>query len=66
MWMQVRAFEASCGELTQYGMKHMRAFANICNAGFEASKMATVTAEACAVSAFGSRTWHPVTEGFSA
>jgi len=62
----VRAFEASCGELTQYGMKHMRAFANICNAGFEASKMATVTAEACAVSAFGSRTWHPVTEGFSA
>uniref|UniRef100_A0ACD5ZAB0 Uncharacterized protein n=1 Tax=Avena sativa TaxID=4498 RepID=A0ACD5ZAB0_AVESA len=29
----VRAFEEHCGLLGQYGMKHMRAFANICNAG---------------------------------
>ncbi|KAI3727504.1 hypothetical protein L6452_16120 [Arctium lappa] len=27
----VRLFEKHCGSLTQYGMKHMRAFANICN-----------------------------------
>ncbi|GJT14889.1 vacuolar-processing enzyme [Tanacetum coccineum] len=26
-----RLFERHCGLLTQYGMKHMRAFANICN-----------------------------------
>ncbi|KAL7611106.1 hypothetical protein Lser_V15G09720 [Lactuca serriola] len=26
-----RLFEKHCGSLTQYGMKHMRAFANICN-----------------------------------
>nr|GEW24756.1 asparaginyl endopeptidase 1 [Tanacetum cinerariifolium] len=26
-----RLFEKHCGLLTQYGMKHMRAFANICN-----------------------------------
>uniref|UniRef100_A0ACD5TCU6 Uncharacterized protein n=1 Tax=Avena sativa TaxID=4498 RepID=A0ACD5TCU6_AVESA len=29
----VRAFEEHCGLLGQYGMKHMRAFANMCNAG---------------------------------
>jgi legumain len=62
----VRAFESSCGELTQYGMKHMRAFANICNAGIDATKMATTSAEACALSAFGSEVWHPVKTGFSA
>ena len=63
---QVRAFESSCGELTQYGMKHMRAFANICNAEVDLSKMTTVTAEACAVSAFESQTWKPLTVGYSA
>ncbi|AQK73110.1 Vacuolar processing enzyme 1 [Zea mays] len=26
----VRIFESHCGSLTQYGMRHMRAFANIC------------------------------------
>lgn len=62
----VRAFESSCGELTQYGMKYMRAFANICNAGVDPSRMGIVTAEACAVSAFGSQTWKPLTTGFSA
>ncbi len=47
-------------------MKHMRAFANICNAGIDATKMATASAEACALSAFGSEVWHPVKTGFSA
>ncbi|KAG9154424.1 hypothetical protein Leryth_000858 [Lithospermum erythrorhizon] len=28
----VRLFEGHCGSLTQYGMKYMRSFANICNA----------------------------------
>ncbi|VAI75144.1 unnamed protein product [Triticum turgidum subsp. durum] len=29
----VRDFESQCGSLTQYGMKHMRAFTNIYNMG---------------------------------
>lgn len=29
--LKARLFEKHCGSLTQYGMKHMRAFANICN-----------------------------------
>ena len=66
-YVQVRNFEASCGPLTQYGMKHMRAFANICNAGIDASKMSVAAAEACKYSpsaALG--IWSPVTTGFSA
>lgn len=62
----VSAFELSCGELSEYGMKHMRAFANICNAGVEPSKMSGVAAEACAVSALGSGTLQIPTTGFSA
>jgi legumain len=45
----VRAYEAHCGSLAQYGMKHMRSFANICNAGVGAEAMAKVAAQACAV-----------------
>jgi legumain len=45
----VRAYEEHCGSLAQYGMKHMRSFANICNAGVEAEAMARVAAQACAV-----------------
>lgn len=44
----VRTFESYCGALSQYGMKHMRAFANICNSGVSAETVDTVTAEACA------------------
>jgi legumain len=63
----VRNFEASCGSLTQYGMKHMRAFANICNAGVDASKMSVAAAEACKYSpSAGLGLWSPVTSGFSA
>ncbi|XP_024364237.1 vacuolar-processing enzyme gamma-isozyme [Physcomitrium patens] len=63
----VRTFEASCGPLTQYGMKHMRAFANICNARIDPAKMAVASSEACKLStSAGSGIWSPVTSGFSA
>lgn len=62
----VRTFERSCGPLTQYGMKHMRAFANICNSGLDVTKMATAASETCTESALGSAIWAPVTSGFSA
>ncbi|CAN6327027.1 unnamed protein product [Urochloa humidicola] len=44
----VRAYEAQCGALAQYGLKHMRSFANICNAGVGEDAMAKVAAQACA------------------
>jgi legumain len=53
----VRTFEASCGPLTQYGMKHMRAFANICNAGVDISAMTTATSQACRIDNMGSGLW---------
>ncbi|KAH9306246.1 hypothetical protein KI387_010650, partial [Taxus chinensis] len=43
----VRTFETHCGSLSQYGMKHMRALANICNKGVSVDSMAEVSAEAC-------------------
>ncbi|KAK9101140.1 hypothetical protein Scep_024570 [Stephania cephalantha] len=43
----VRNFETHCGSLSQYGMKHMRAFANICNAGVEEQEMASALTQAC-------------------
>ncbi|MED6110071.1 hypothetical protein PIB30_039516 [Stylosanthes scabra] len=45
----VRVFETHCGSLTQYGMKHMRAFANICNSGVSKASME----EACIVACSG-------------
>ncbi|XP_077210656.1 vacuolar-processing enzyme-like [Tasmannia lanceolata] len=44
----VRTFETHCGSLSQYGMKHMRSVANICNAGVGKETMAEVSAQACA------------------
>lgn len=43
----VRAFEKYCGSLSQYGMKHMRSIANICNAGITTEQMAEASAQAC-------------------
>ncbi|KAK9102232.1 hypothetical protein Sjap_019486 [Stephania japonica] len=43
----VSTFETHCGSLAQYGMKHMRAFANLCNAGVSKEQMAVVSAQAC-------------------
>jgi legumain len=61
--MQVHTFESHCGPLTQYGMKHMRAFANVCNAGLDATKMASAAEQACSSRA-GS--WTPISAGYSA
>ncbi|GLJ05324.1 hypothetical protein SUGI_0016090 [Cryptomeria japonica] len=43
----VRTFESHCGSLSQYGMKHMRALANICNEKISVDAMARVSSEAC-------------------
>ncbi|KAI5063434.1 hypothetical protein GOP47_0021981 [Adiantum capillus-veneris] len=47
----VQAFEDHCGLLTSYGLKHMRAFANICNAGVDVCKMERVCSDVCDVAA---------------
>jgi legumain len=62
----VRTFESKCGPLTQYGMKHTRAFANICNAGADIEKVSHAAEQACRSSSYGLGIWQPVTEGFSA
>ncbi|MQL80215.1 hypothetical protein Taro_012674, partial [Colocasia esculenta] len=43
----VRIFETYCGSLNQYGMRHMRAIANICNAGISKDVMAAAASQAC-------------------
>jgi legumain len=45
----VRSFEERCGPLTQYGMKHMRSVANICNAGVRVEAMDKVASQACTI-----------------
>ncbi|XP_062074079.1 vacuolar-processing enzyme [Humulus lupulus] len=60
----VQVFERHCGSLTQYGMKHMRAFANICNNGVSQSSMEEACLAACANHDAGQ--WHPSNQGFSA
>ncbi|KAG6388022.1 hypothetical protein SASPL_153219 [Salvia splendens] len=64
MKTMVRTFEARCGALSQYGMKHMRAFANICNAGVKSEAMAEASAQACTTFPFNS--WSSLIRGFSA
>ncbi|KAK3434556.1 hypothetical protein EUGRSUZ_D02025 [Eucalyptus grandis] len=59
----VRVFETHCGSLTQYGMKHMRAFANICNSRVTRESMEEACASACA--GHGGL-WHPSNLGYSA
>ncbi|KAK9198461.1 hypothetical protein WN944_013645 [Citrus x changshan-huyou] len=53
----VRVFETHCGLLTQYGMKHMRAFANICNSGVSQALMEETSEAACSGNEL--RQWHP-------
>ncbi|OAY66880.1 Vacuolar-processing enzyme [Ananas comosus] len=60
----VRIFESHCGSLTQYGMKHMRAFANICNSGVSADAMKGACVSACR--GYNSIKWSPVSRGYSA
>lgn len=61
---QVRIFETHCGSLSQYGMKHMRSIANICNAGVNRDQMIEVCAQAC--TSFPSNPWSSLHRGFSA
>ncbi|CAM0903595.1 unnamed protein product [Alopecurus aequalis] len=60
----VRVFESHCGSLTQYGMKHMRAFANICNNGVSVTKMKEASIGAC--DGYNSAKWSPLALGHSA
>ncbi|XP_047066885.1 vacuolar-processing enzyme beta-isozyme 1-like [Lolium rigidum] len=60
----VRVFESHCGSLTQYGMKHMRAFANICNNGISEAGMKEASISACG--GYNSAKWSPLALGHSA
>ncbi|KAG6782666.1 hypothetical protein NC652_008921 [Populus alba x Populus x berolinensis] len=60
----VRRFETHCGSLTQYGMKHMRAFANICNGGVSQASMEEACIAACSGHEFGDL--RPSDQGYSA
>ncbi|KAI4380877.1 hypothetical protein MLD38_007016 [Melastoma candidum] len=60
----VRTFEAHCGSLAQYGMKHMRSLANFCNAGIETRQMAEASSQACYHVPAGP--WSSLHRGFSA
>ncbi|KAG5524748.1 hypothetical protein RHGRI_031428 [Rhododendron griersonianum] len=60
----VRTFETHCGSLSQYGMKHMRSIANICNAGIREEQMAEASAQACVTIPSGH--WSSLHKGFSA
>lgn len=62
--LQVRVFETHCGSLTQYGMKHMRAFANICNKGISKDQMEVASKKACSGYIAGS--WSVSSRGHSA
>ncbi|KFK29905.1 hypothetical protein AALP_AA7G193600 [Arabis alpina] len=60
----VRAFERHCGSLSQYGIKHMRSFANICNAGIQMEQMEEAASQACTTIPSGH--WSSLHRGFSA
>ncbi|KAM0908357.1 hypothetical protein ACQ4PT_015513 [Festuca glaucescens] len=60
----VRVFESHCGSLTQYGMKHMRAFANLCNNGVSEAEMKEASVGACG--GYNSGKWSPLVLGHSA
>jgi legumain len=60
----VKTFETHCGSLSQYGMKHMRSFANICNAGIPNEQMAEASAQTCA--SIPANPWSSLQGGFSA
>ncbi|WP_423787567.1 hypothetical protein [Klebsiella pneumoniae] len=63
-YVQVRTFETHCGSLSQYGMKHMRSIANICNAGIQEEQMSEASAQACVT--IPSNPWSSVHKGFIA
>ncbi|TKY55414.1 Vacuolar-processing enzyme [Spatholobus suberectus] len=60
----VRVFETHCGSLTQYGMKHMRAFANICNSGISEASMEEACVATCG--GYDAGQLYPSNRGYSA
>ncbi|KAI5013962.1 hypothetical protein ZWY2020_055352 [Hordeum vulgare] len=60
----VRVFESQCGSLTQYGTRHMRAFANICNNGVSEAEMKEASISAC--NGYDMGKWNPLVLGHSA
>lgn len=62
----VRVLEEHCGSLTQYGMKHMRAIANICNKGVSEASMREASMAACNGRRRYGGVWHPSNKGYSA
>ncbi|KAI3804351.1 hypothetical protein L1987_25828 [Smallanthus sonchifolius] len=60
----VRTFEKYCGSLTQYGMKHTRTFANLCNNGVNNKAMDEATKHTC--SSYKMGRWNPAIVGYSA
>ncbi|KAK4490980.1 hypothetical protein RD792_001701 [Penstemon davidsonii] len=44
---KVRIFESHCGKLLQYGMKHTRAMANMCNSGVKDDQMTRAATLVC-------------------
>lgn len=45
---QVAAYVEQCGALTQYGMRHTRLMANMCNEGLTPADMTRAAHQACA------------------
>eukprot|EP00958_Prasinococcus_capsulatus_P028131 scaffold6326_cov327-Prasinococcus_capsulatus_cf.AAC.1 len=44
----IGAWEGACGPLREYGMKHAKAFAHLCNARVAVDDMRLAAAAACA------------------
>ncbi|XP_045795739.1 vacuolar-processing enzyme-like [Trifolium pratense] len=43
----IKTYESHCGNLSIYGRKYSRAFANMCNAGISEKQMVTATSQIC-------------------
>ena len=43
----VAAWERACGPLDQYGMRHTRVFANLCNTGLQPATLEASARESC-------------------
>ncbi|KAK9742038.1 hypothetical protein RND81_03G144600 [Saponaria officinalis] len=43
----VKTYKSYCGPLSTYGKKHMRAFANVCNAGVQQEQLAKAASQIC-------------------
>lgn len=57
----VKTLESFCGSLSEYGMKHMRSIANMCNAGITKDQIAEAAAQACGN--YPTNTWSSLHKG---